>query len=95
MNTMKTKKLNREAMLKNICGLSYGDKAYCGPYGTVTCISEAGCMLCLEAKNVAGNFRGMQKGFKRNTRKFSVSGSTKIHNGGNYTMASLRKAICK
>lgn len=92
----KTKTLTREAMIKNICGLSLGDKAYCGPYGTVTCTALAvrkGGEL-LDMKNVSGNFRGMTVGFKRNTRRFSVSGSTKIHNGGNYTMASLRKAIC-
>lgn len=94
-STMKTKALNREAMLKNINGLSIGDKAYCGPYGTVTCIKEACNTTLLGECNVSANYRGMQKGFKRNTRKFSVSGATKIHNGGNYTMASLRKAICK
>ena len=94
-STMKTKELNREAMLKNINGLSIGDKAYCGPYGTVTCTAEAENCELLLTENAAGNFRGMQKGFKRNTRKFSVSGATKIPNGGNYTMASLRKAICK
>lgn len=33
----KTKTLDRNHMLRNICGLSKGDKAYCGPYGTVTC----------------------------------------------------------
>ena len=92
----KTKTLTREAMIKNICGLSIGDKAYCGPYGTVTCTSlaiHAGGMFVVE-KNSSGNYRGMTVGYKRNTRRFSVSGSTKIHNGGNYTMASLRKAIC-
>lgn len=92
----KTKTLTREAMIKNIRGLSLGDRAYCGPYGTVTCTHSAcaseGELIC--DCNIAGNLRGMQKGFKRNTRRFSVSGSTKIHNGGNYTMASLRKAIC-
>lgn len=90
----KTKTLTREAMIKNICGLSIGDKAYCGPYGTVTCIRSASGTNLSDARNVTGNFRGMQYGFRRNSRRFSVSGSTKIHNGGNYTMASLRKAIC-
>lgn len=92
----KTKTLTREAMIKNIRGLSLGDKAYCGPYGTVTCTSmaiHAGGTL-VDEKNSSGNFRGMTVGYKRNTRRFSVSGSTKIHNGGNYTMASLREAIC-
>lgn len=90
----KTKTLTREAMIKNICGLSLGDRAYCGPYGTVTCIRSAFGTDLLAKRNVNGNFRGMQCGFRRNSRRFSVSGSTKIHNGGNYTMASLRKAIC-
>lgn len=70
----KTKTLDKNHMLRNIGGLSLGDKAYCGPYGTVKCIRAA----------VAG---------KKNTRKFSVSASTKIANGGNYTIRSLRKAI--
>ena len=90
----KIKTLTREAMIKNICGLSLGDRAYCGPYGTVTCIRSAFGTNLSEERNVTGNFRGMQHGFRRNSRRFSVSGSTKIHNGGNYTMASLRKAIC-
>lgn len=94
-NIPKTKKLNREAMIRNINGLSIGDRAYCGPYGTVTCIKDAGGFIDGNKLNVAENQRGIATGFKRNTRKFSVSGSTKIHNGGNYTMASLRKAICK
>lgn len=34
---MKYKTLNAEAMIRNINGLSLGDKAYCGPYGTVKC----------------------------------------------------------
>ena len=34
---MKTKTLNKEAMIRNIRGLSLGDRAYCGPYGTITC----------------------------------------------------------
>lgn len=96
MKNKKMKALNKTAMLKNICGLSCGDRAYCGPYGTVTCTCPAiaqGGRYSTE-NNKVGNFRGMQCGFKRNTRRFSVSGSTKIHNGGNYTMASLRKAIC-
>lgn len=33
----KTKKLNKTATLRNINGLSLGDRAYCGPYGTITC----------------------------------------------------------
>lgn len=89
----KTKTLTREAMLKNIRGLSLGDRAYCGPYGTITCTHSANSRQ-VDFTNVSDNHRGMQFGYTRNTRRFSVSGSTKIHNGGNYTMASLRKAIC-
>lgn len=62
-------------MLRNIAGLSVGDRAYCGPYGTIKCISAA----------VNG---------KKNTRKFSVSASKKLKNGGNWTLRALRKAIC-
>ena len=38
---MKTKELSASAMLRNINGLSKGDVAYCGPYGTVTCTESA------------------------------------------------------
>ena len=38
---MRTKILNRRSMFRNIAGLSLGDRAYCGPYGTVTCIKAA------------------------------------------------------
>ena len=69
---MKTKTLNKAAMLRNINGLSYGDRAYCGPYGTIECYSS---------KTYDG------------ARKFSVSGSTKLRNGGNWSMKALRKAI--
>lgn len=97
--TNKTKTLTREAMLRNISGLSVGDRAYCGPYGTVTCT----CSACdnysgdlVDEFNSAGNYRGMTVGFKRNTRRFSVSGcmNKKLANRGNYTMKQLRKAIC-
>ena len=37
----KTKTLSKNAMLRNINGLSLGDRAYCGPYGTVTCTKKA------------------------------------------------------
>jgi len=70
---MRIKQLTRSAMLRNINGLSEGDKAYCGPYGTVTCTKKASGTT---------------------PRKFSVSGSSKITNRGNWTMKSLRKAIC-
>jgi hypothetical protein len=71
---MKTKTLNIEAMLKNINGLSKGDVAYCGPFGTVTCTESA-------------------KGSKSGVRKFKVSGSSRIRNGGNWTMSALREAV--
>ena len=93
-STMKTKALNREAMLKNINGLSVGDKAYCGPYGTVTCIKGASNTALLSDSNAAGNYRGMQNKFTRNSRRFSVSGSKKLQNRGNWTMKQLREAIC-
>lgn len=92
MNKIKT--LTKESMLKNINGLSLGDKAYCGPYGTVTCVSKAVGSLRINDFNTAGNYRGMQIGFNRNSRRFSVSGSSKLHNGGGWTMQGLRKAIC-
>lgn len=69
---MKTKMLNAEATIKNINGLSLGDKAYCGPYGTITCRTS---------KRLHGR------------RTFSVAGSSKIRNGGNWTMSALREAI--
>ena len=72
--TNKTKCLCKESMLANINGLSLGDRAYCGPYGTVTCTKKA----CAVTKS---------------PRRFKVSNSTKIRNGGNWTMKSLRKAI--
>ena len=89
----KTKALNKTAMLKNICGLSFGDRAYCGPYGIVTCTKSAGCVF-INGKNAAGNYRGMQIKFTRNARRFSVSGSKKLQNRGNWTMKQLREAIC-
>lgn len=74
---MKTKTMTNEAMLRNIGGLSVGQKAYCGPYGTITCTSRA--------SEWTPN--------PRVPRKFSVSGSTKLQNRGNWTMKQLRKAI--
>ncbi len=74
---MKNKKLTNEAMLRNIGGLSVGQKAYCGPYGVITCTSRA--------SEWSPN--------PRVPRKFSVSGSTRLTNRGNYTMKQLRKAI--
>ncbi len=38
---MKTKILNKEKMIKNINGLGKGDRAYCGPFGTVQCTKSA------------------------------------------------------
>lgn len=74
MNNKKRKTLDRKHMLANINGLSLGDRAYCGPYGTITCTKKA-CALT------------------KSPRRFKVSNSTKIRNGGNHTMKSLRKAI--
>lgn len=73
--TKKIKKLSKDAMLKNINGLSLGDRAYCGPYGTITCTKKA-CAIT------------------KSPRRFKVANSSKIRNGGNHTMKSLRKAIC-
>lgn len=39
--TKKSKMLNCNAMIRNINGLSVGDRAYCGPYGTITCTRKA------------------------------------------------------
>ena len=80
--TNKTKCLSKTAMMKNINGLSEGDRAYCGPYGIVTCTRRA-----------SYNVRGCAAKYKRNTRRFKVTNSIKIANGGNYTMRSLRKMI--
>ena len=74
---MKTKSLTNDAMIRNINGLSEGQKAYCGPYGTIKCTKRA--------SEWSPN--------AKTPRKFSVSGSTKIQNRGNYTMSQLRKAI--
>lgn len=73
--TKKTKVLRKESVIRNINGLSLGDRAYCGPYGTVTCTKKA-CAIT------------------KSPRRFKVEHSTKIRNGGNHTMKSLRKAIC-
>ena len=75
---MRTKRLTRESMLKNINGLSLGDRAYCGPYGMITCTKAAG------RANANGTY---------GARRFKVTNSTKIANGGNYSMKALRKAI--
>lgn len=71
---MKLKKLSASAMLRNINGLSKGDIAYCGPYGTVTCVESA-------------------KESKSGVRKFKVSGSSRLRNGGNWTMNAFRRAV--
>jgi len=71
---MKTKELSASAMLRNINGLSKGDVAYCGPYGSVTCTESA-------------------KESKSGVRKFKVSGSVRLRNGGNWTMSALRRAV--
>lgn len=81
----KTKKLNREAMVRNINGLSLGDKAYCGPYGTITCTRSATGYLVAP--------KGVIPQRNRGARRFKVANSQKLRNGGNWTMAALRKAI--
>jgi len=75
----KTKTLNKNATLRNINGLSVGDRAYCGPYGTITCTKGA-------------TYIG--ESVVRGSRQFKVANSTKLHNGGNWSMKRLRKAIC-
>lgn len=70
-------------MLKNINGLSFGDRAYCGPYGTITCTKAAGRV------GTKGPFAPGGRG----ARRFKVTNSMKIANGGNYSMKALRKAI--
>lgn len=77
---MKTKTLNRTSTIKNINGLSEGDRAFCGPYGTVTCTKSA-------------TYIG--ESVVRGSRRFKVANATKIPNGGNYSMTTLRKAICR
>ena len=80
----RTKTLSRDAMIRNINGLSVGDRAYCGPYGTITCTKAASSLTS----------KGLLPKYVRGARRFKVTGSKKIANGGNYSMASLRKAIC-
>lgn len=80
---MRTKTLNKKAVLANINGLSFGDRAFCGPYGIITCIKPATMRP-----------HGIVPRRVRGTRRFKVQNSTKIANGGNYSMKSLRKAIC-
>lgn len=70
----KTKCLCKESTIANINGLSVGDRAYCGPYGTITCTKKA-CAIT------------------KSPRKFKVANSTRLRNGGNWTMKALRKAI--
>ena len=81
-NTTNTKQkvLNIDAMIRNINGLSVGDRACCGPYGIVTCT------------NAASDWVPNAKV----PRKFSVSANKngKLRNRGNYTMKQIRTAIC-
>ena len=84
--TNKIKKLNKRAVLANINGLSLGDRAYCGPYGTITCVRAATSMVATA--------KGVVPHCKRGARRFKVTNSTKLANGGNYSMKALRKAIC-
>ena len=75
---MRTKRLTRESTLRNINSLGVGDRAYCGPYGTITCTKKAAWV----GESVV-----------RGSRRFKVTNAKKIRNGGNYTMKALRKAI--
>jgi len=72
---MRKKMLGIKPMMRNLNGLSEGDKAYCGPFGTVTCYCAA-------------------KNSRSGKRMFKVEGSLRLANRGNWTMDSLRKAIC-
>jgi len=84
--TKKTKVLRKESVIKNINGLSLGDRAYCGPYGTITCIQAATRYMTTAKGSIPQRIRG--------ARRFKVTNAIKIANGGNYSMKSLRKAIC-
>ena len=75
---MKMKTLTNESMLRNVNGLSVGQKAYCGPYGTITCTNAA---------------KYVGESVVYGSRRFKVTNSKKLRNGGNYSMKSLRKAI--
>lgn len=79
--TNKTKTMSKEAVIANINGLSLGDRAHCGPYGIITCTKAATCI------------KGVTPVRKRGARRFKVSNSIYLRNGGNWTMSALRKAI--
>lgn len=78
--TNKTKTMSKEAVIANINGLSLGDRAHCGPYGIITCTKTA-------------TIKGVTPVRKRGARRFKVSNSIYLRNGGNWTMSALRKAI--
>ena len=78
--TNKTKSLNKRAVIANINGLSVGDRAFCGPYGIITCTRAA-------------TTKGVIPTRKRGSRRFKVSNSVYLSNGGNWSMRSLREAI--
>jgi len=63
---------DKTAVIRNINGLSEGDRAHCGKYGIITCTKRA---------------------VAKQPRKFKVSKSSSLRNGGNWTMKNLRKAI--
>jgi len=75
---MRIKVLTREATVINIDGLTERKGiAYCGKWGNIRC-------------TYSPKIRNYENG---RSRKFSVSGSKALHNGGGYTMKTLRKTI--
>ena len=79
----KTKNMCKESVIANINGLSVGDRAHCGPYGIITCTKSATTFT-----------DGVSVYKKRGSRRFKVANSIYLRNGGNWTCAALRKAIC-
>lgn len=84
----RTKTMNKTAVINNINGLSLGDRAYCGPYGIITCTKSAGYRRACACMGVVESASG-----KRGSRRFKVENSKRLRNGGNWTFANLRKAI--
>lgn len=64
----RTKMLTNESMLKNINGLSVGDRAYCGPYGTITCTRAAS-----ETKSGTRQFKVANSSKLHNSGNWSMS----------------------
>ena len=83
----KTKNMCKESVIANINGLSVGDRAHCGPYGII----PYGIITCTKS---ATTVKGITPVRKRGARRFKVTNSVFLRNGGNWTMKALRKAIC-